>query len=185
MKQAIKKQPIGADDKLVIHPHNDALRIIDNQIDKLIQTHEHILKVRSKNSGGTTHHGEFQNSQFSHDAEREMKLVSVTFEIIGIIAQIVVGIRNHGGHEQTRNKMTKYQGYETDFQKTLARFLDQYGVVWCHVANERQTSIKQSRGGRYYSPEGNKLKSMGVKKGVPDVMIFEPHAMVLSDWQSN
>lgn len=71
--------------------------------------------------------------------------------------------------------MTKYQGYETDFQKTLARFLDQYGVVWCHVANERQTSIKQSRGGRYYSPEGNKLKSMGVKKGVPDVMIFEPH----------
>ena len=69
--------------------------------------------------------------------------------------------------------MTKYQGYETDFQKTLARFLDQYGVVWCHVANERQTSIKQSRGGRYYSPEGNKLKSMGVKKGVPDVMIFE------------
>ena len=71
--------------------------------------------------------------------------------------------------------MTKYQGYETDFQKTLARFLDQYGVVWCHVANERQTSIKQARGGRYYSPEGNKLKSMGVKKGVPDVMIFEPH----------
>ena len=70
--------------------------------------------------------------------------------------------------------MTKYQGYETNFQKTLARFLDQYGVVWCHVANERQTSIKQSRGGRYYSPEGNKLKSMGVKKGVPDVMIFEP-----------
>ena len=77
MKQAIKKQPIGADDKLVIHPHNDALRIIDNQIDKLIQTHEHILKVRSKNSGGKKHHGEFQNSQFSHDAEREMKFVTV------------------------------------------------------------------------------------------------------------
>lgn len=77
MKQEIKKQPIGADDKLVIHPHNDALRIIDNQIDKLIQTHEHILKCRSKNSGNRQPETNITTSNFSHDAEREMKFVTI------------------------------------------------------------------------------------------------------------
>ena len=76
MKQTIKKQPIGADETVVIHPHNDALKIIDNQIDKLIQTHEHILKVRSKNSGNRQPENNITTSNFSHDAEREMKLVS-------------------------------------------------------------------------------------------------------------
>lgn len=67
----------------------------------------------------------------------------------------------------------KYQGNETDLQKTVARYLDQSNVLWTHVANERKTSVRQGRNGKYYSPEGSKLKQMGVKRGIPDVMIFE------------
>ncbi len=53
---------------------------------------------------------------------------------------------------------------EDQLQIACARYLDYQGVLWCHVANERQTS--RARGG--------KLKAMGVKKGVPDILVFEP-----------
>lgn len=53
---------------------------------------------------------------------------------------------------------------EDQLQIACARYLDYQGVLWCHVANERQTS--PARGG--------KLKAMGVKKGVPDILVFEP-----------
>lgn len=36
-------------------------------------------------------------------------------------------------------------------------------VLWCHVANERQTSPMR----------GLKLKRMGVRKGIPDFLIFK------------
>lgn len=74
----------------------------------------------------------------------------------------------------SKKKFEKYIGTETDFQKTCARYLDSIGAVWTHVANERKTSIKRSRSGNFYSPDGNKLKQMGVKKGIQDILIFDP-----------
>lgn len=53
---------------------------------------------------------------------------------------------------------------EDQLQMAVARYLDYMGLLWCHVANERHTS--PARGG--------KLKKMGVKRGVPDILIFEP-----------
>ena len=53
---------------------------------------------------------------------------------------------------------------EDDLQKATARYLDSLGVLWCHVANERKSSPQA----------GARLKSKGVKSGVPDVVIFEP-----------
>lgn len=35
-------------------------------------------------------------------------------------------------------------------------------TLWCHIANERQTSPQR----------GAKLKKMGVRAGMPDVMVF-------------
>lgn len=52
---------------------------------------------------------------------------------------------------------------ETDLQIACARYLDHLPVLWCHVANERQTTMMR----------GAKLKKMGVKSGVPDILIFE------------
>lgn len=52
---------------------------------------------------------------------------------------------------------------EDQLQISAARYLDVLGLLWCHVANERQTS--RMRGG--------KLKKMGVKPGVPDILVFE------------
>ena len=49
-------------------------------------------------------------------------------------------------------------------QRILANFLDRLPVVWCHVANERNTS----------PVKGYALKASGVKSGVPDVLCFTP-----------
>jgi hypothetical protein len=56
-----------------------------------------------------------------------------------------------------------YEGKEDDFQKTVARYLNSLGVLWCHSPN----------GGSRNVIEASKLKAMGVKRGVPDVLIFE------------
>ena len=53
---------------------------------------------------------------------------------------------------------------EDQLQIACATYLDHLPVLWCHVANERQTSIMR----------GAKFKKMGVKSGVPDILIFEP-----------
>lgn len=49
-------------------------------------------------------------------------------------------------------------------QEALARVLDWWGVVWCHVPN----------GGYRYAATGAKLRRQGVKRGVPDCLIFDP-----------
>jgi len=54
---------------------------------------------------------------------------------------------------------------EDDLQMAVAQYLDLRGVLWCHVANERRTSIQS----------GVRLKKKGVKSGVPDVLIFNPN----------
>jgi len=52
---------------------------------------------------------------------------------------------------------------EDNLQKQVARYLDLNKVLWCHVANERKTSIQA----------GRRLKAKGVKSGVPDCLIFK------------
>lgn len=61
-------------------------------------------------------------------------------------------------------KYPKYIGKEENFQKSVAIYLDSLGLLWCHTPNE----IKANPA--YYK----KRKQLGVKKGVLDVLIFEP-----------
>ena len=64
-------------------------------------------------------------------------------------------------------KIGQYQPYigsEDNFQKSVARYLDSKGVLWFHCPN----------GGHRNVAEAAKLKAMGVKSGVPDVLIFQP-----------
>jgi len=53
---------------------------------------------------------------------------------------------------------------EEHLQTAVAQYLDYTRAVWCHVANERKTT----------PAKGAKLKRMGVKPGVPDILIFGP-----------
>ena len=53
---------------------------------------------------------------------------------------------------------------EDNLQMAVARYLDYSGYLWCHVANERKSTLRA----------GGRLKKKGVKSGVPDVLIFEP-----------
>ncbi len=57
-----------------------------------------------------------------------------------------------------------YQGKESDFQITAARYLDQCNIIWFHPPN----------GGSRNAREAANLKKQGVKPGVPDVVIMEP-----------
>lgn len=61
-------------------------------------------------------------------------------------------------------KYAKYQGSEEDLQKTLARYLDLLGLVWVHPPNEIKAKPQYLK----------KRKALGVKAGVPDVLIFNP-----------
>ena len=61
--------------------------------------------------------------------------------------------------EKRKENPTEYQE-----QVKLAEYLDLQGYLWCHVPN----------GGNRNAITGAKLKRQGVKKGVPDVLIFEP-----------
>jgi hypothetical protein len=70
-------------------------------------------------------------------------------------------------------KYKKYIGPEDNFQISVASYLDSLGVLWLHVANERQLYMIKSKSGKMYSPLGAKLKKKGVKSGFPDVAIFE------------
>ena len=56
---------------------------------------------------------------------------------------------------------------EDNLQKTVAKYLDLKNFLWCHVANERKTSLQA----------GKRLKLKGVKSGVPDVLIFETNSI--------
>jgi hypothetical protein len=58
----------------------------------------------------------------------------------------------------------KYKGTEADLQKTVAAYLNMCGVLWMHAPNEIKAKPVYMA----------KRKAMGVKPGVPDVLIFEP-----------
>lgn len=59
---------------------------------------------------------------------------------------------------------TKYQGKENDFQITVVRYLNSLNVLFAHPPN----------GGSRHKIEAVNLKRQGVKKGLPDLLIFEP-----------
>lgn len=61
------------------------------------------------------------------------------------------------------SKYKRYEGRESDFQITLAQYLDSLGVLWYHCPN----------GGTRNYKEAARLKREGVKSGVPDVTICE------------
>ena len=57
---------------------------------------------------------------------------------------------------------TPYNGTETQFSISVARYLTAKGALFTHCANERKTSPMA----------GAKLKAMGQSKGVPDFLVF-------------
>lgn len=54
---------------------------------------------------------------------------------------------------------------EEDEQRTLAQWLDLHGITWFHVPNQRGTRKRYEMG---------ILWALGVKAGVPDVIILDP-----------
>lgn len=59
-------------------------------------------------------------------------------------------------------KHARHEQRERQEQRVLAQYLDLLGVLWCHVPN----------GGARNPIVGRNLKLEGVKRGVPDVLIF-------------
>ena len=57
----------------------------------------------------------------------------------------------------------KYVGKEDDFQKSVAKYLDNIQATWFHCPN----------GGSRNAIEASKLKAMGTKPGVPDCLILD------------
>lgn len=57
----------------------------------------------------------------------------------------------------------KYVGTEDNFQKRVALYLDFRNAVYFHCPN----------GGKRNQMEAQKLKQMGVKAGVPDIMVLD------------
>jgi len=50
-------------------------------------------------------------------------------------------------------------------------------VIFTHVANERKTKTSTNSKGRNFSYEGNLLKKKGVRRGVSDMLYFEPRGI--------
>jgi hypothetical protein len=66
------------------------------------------------------------------------------------------------GRHKPKTRAASEFPYESWEQAKLATWLDRTGALWCHVANERNTGMRQ----------GARLKAHGVKKGVPDILVF-------------
>jgi len=56
---------------------------------------------------------------------------------------------------------------ESRLQKAVAKLLDASGLLWCAIPN----------GGNRSAITGARMKAEGVKRGVPDLFIFEPKLM--------
>lgn len=66
--------------------------------------------------------------------------------------------RDHKGYRDH-----KVGPYEAEQQAELARVLNRNKFLWCHVPN----------GGLRDKATASRLKSQGVKPGVPDILIFD------------
>lgn len=67
----------------------------------------------------------------------------------------------------TYQPMIKYKGKEEDFQKAVKKYLDALGLFWFHPPNEIRANKTYLK----------KRSSLGVKKGVSDVIILEPRGV--------
>jgi hypothetical protein len=63
---------------------------------------------------------------------------------------------------------------EEALQRAVAEYLDLRGLLWCHVPNERPPGGKSDHAKSMAAAQRKRLKGLGVKPGVPDVMIYEP-----------
>lgn len=72
------------------------------------------------------------------------------------------------GNKPKRKPRPKYPTESQEMQ-VLAQYLDTKGYLWCHVPNE----------GRRSPRNGARLKREGVKRGVPDVLIFAPKQIAI------
>lgn len=54
--------------------------------------------------------------------------------------------------------------------------------LFLHIPNERKTKKVKTRSGGFVSPRGGMLKRMGVKSGVPDILIPEPTDIYPALW---
>jgi hypothetical protein len=60
---------------------------------------------------------------------------------------------------------------EAKLQRAVAKLLDDLGWLYCHVPNE----------GKRKPSTGNRLKLQGMKRGVPDIIIFEAWSFPAGD----
>ena len=73
-----------------------------------------------------------------------------------------IGKIENGSDDMTRWNTSNKNPYEEDEQIKLAQYLDMKNYCWCHVPNEGKHKVQ------YYA----KQTRMGVKSGVPDILIF-------------
>ena len=62
----------------------------------------------------------------------------------------------------SKKEYNKYLGKEDNLQKSVALYLDSLGLIWFHPPNEIKAKPQ------YYK----KRKALGVKSGVPDIMVL-------------
>jgi hypothetical protein len=71
--------------------------------------------------------------------------------------------------------MVKRSTYEDDLQIAVAQYLDLQGWLWCHCPNGARMGGKNPR------MTGAIMKGFGLKRGVPDILIFERWAKYNDD----
>ena len=101
--------------------------------------------------------------------------MNITKESADMLQAIVTGKKDK--KPSVKKVSYDYVGKEDDFQIAVMDYIKvtyPHALV-IHAANERKTHQKQNKKGKWYSPDGNKLKKKGVKAGVCDILIFEPH----------
>lgn len=93
--------------------------------------------------------------------------------LYGLSAKIPKSYLNTNIKKMPRKKPTLH---EDNLQIAVSNYIRyQYPhAFFCHIANERQTGIRFNKKGQAFSPKGNKLKQMGVRSGMPDLLIFNP-----------
>ena len=72
------------------------------------------------------------------------------------------GVRNHRARGVTADGQPIFS--EAIEQQWLCQWLDEKGIFYCHVPNGEVRDWATAR----------KLKRMGVKPGIPDILIFDP-----------
>ena len=76
--------------------------------------------------------------------------------------------------EPIRKARKKPVQREDNLQKACLKWFDlQFPDLYYslyHVPNQRKNNLRQGRNGQWYNPEGSKLKQMGVRPGISDLV---------------